>query len=338
MRSTNKPLDYHPCRQFPYAAFRCRPNQPVTPTRKRRTTLIDLAPLKGRPMRFSTWIARITGTLLLLAAALKASGLGVDPVGRMGIFSTPEFQLAIIEFEVFLGLWLVSGLSPIGSWLTAVATFLTFACVSAYLGIIGQSSCGCFGRLSPSPWWAFALDMVVLGLLAVGRPDLKPVMENPRSKFATAAVIAICSVVGLALMLSVLLAFVHLCFGSVPAAIAYFRNERVSIQPRLIDIGEGSPGETRTVSVEVTNWTGNPIRLFGGTADCSCTVLGDLPTDIGPKETRVVSVTISLGEKAGMFTRNAAFRVDDEGHRMLRFRLTGRIVPDAHEHEVVDTR
>ena len=44
-------------------------------------------------MRASGWIMRITGTLLLAAAVLKASGLGVDPVGRMGYFSMPEVQL-----------------------------------------------------------------------------------------------------------------------------------------------------------------------------------------------------------------------------------------------------
>lgn len=97
-------------------------------------------------MQANPWLMRIPGSLLLLAAALKALGLGVEPVGRMGIFSTPEAQLAIIEFEVLLGVWLWSGLNPIGSWFVALATFLVFAAVSAYLGIIGQSSCGCFGK------------------------------------------------------------------------------------------------------------------------------------------------------------------------------------------------
>ncbi|MSQ95253.1 MAG: hypothetical protein EXR98_11950 [Gemmataceae bacterium] len=102
-------------------------------------------------MRASGWIMRIPGTLLLAAAALKTWGLGVDPVGQMGLFSTPEVQMAVILFEVFLGLWLWSGMNPIGSWLAALATFTGFFGISLYLGLIGQTSYGCFGRVQTSP-------------------------------------------------------------------------------------------------------------------------------------------------------------------------------------------
>jgi hypothetical protein len=98
----------------------------------------------------STWrtvVRCALGLLLLTAAALKAHGLAVDPVARMGLFSLAEIQFAIIVFEVFLGIWLLSGKRPIGSWFAAVATFVLFAAISFYQGWIGQSSCGCTGRL-----------------------------------------------------------------------------------------------------------------------------------------------------------------------------------------------
>ncbi len=53
----------------------------------------------SRPF-LSTLILRALGLLLLVAAGLKLQGLGVDPVGRVGIFSMPEFQLAVVEFEI----------------------------------------------------------------------------------------------------------------------------------------------------------------------------------------------------------------------------------------------
>lgn len=40
----------------------------------------------------------LLGTLLLLAAVLKLRGLTADPVARMGVFSTSEFQVAIIQY------------------------------------------------------------------------------------------------------------------------------------------------------------------------------------------------------------------------------------------------
>ena len=83
-----------------------------------------------------------------------------------------------------------------------------------------------------------------------------------------------------------MLALTWVGFGSVPAAIAYFRGDRVSVRPRLVEIGDGAPGEIRLGTVEVTNWTDETVRIFGGTSDCSCTVLGDLPVTIPAKQTR----------------------------------------------------
>lgn len=137
-------------------------------------------------MHRSRWILRIPGTLLLLAAGLKVQGLGVDPVSRMGFFSTAEAQLVVIGFEVFLGLWLWSGKNAIGSWLTSLITFTVFAGVSFYQGWVGQTSCGCFGRVSINPWYTFGADLLVLALLIVGRPDLKPLWTTPGRNLALA--------------------------------------------------------------------------------------------------------------------------------------------------------
>lgn len=282
-------------------------------------------PLSGR----YSIVRSALGVLLLLAAVLKLSGLGADPVARMGLFSTPEFQLALIEFEVFLALWLLSGQRPIGSWLVALTVFTSFAAVSFYQGWIGQSSCGCFGRLSVSPWAAFALDVLILAALGFGRPDLTPLRDNPRRGLAAAVRPAAWGVAGVVMIGGLLVGVAHLGFGSVPAAIAYLRGERVSIEPRLVDVGEGVGGESREVSVTLTNWTDRPVQLFGGTADCGCTVLNDLPVTIPAKESCSVSVLVRLSGPAGIFTRTATFLINDEGFKKIDFRLTGRITRTA---------
>lgn len=264
-------------------------------------------------------VSRILGVLLLLAAALKANGLAADPVARMGIFAAPEFQVAVIEFELFLALWLLWGVRPLGSWVVALATFTGFAAISCYQGLVGQTSCGCFGRVTVSPWYAFGLDVLVLVALLVGRPDLKPLWENPRRGLTAALLPAAWGLAGMALVACLLLGAAHFGFGSVPAALAYFRGERVSLEPRVLDLGEGAGGETREVTVTLTNWTDQPIQLFGGTADCSCTVLQDLPVTIPAREFREVAIQVRLSGKPGIFTRKAAFLIN------LEFRLTGQI-------------
>jgi hypothetical protein len=271
-------------------------------------------------------VSRSVGLLLLAAAGLKAYGLSADPVARMGIFSVPEFQLAVIQFEVFLGLWLLWGIQPLGSWAVALVTFAGFAGVSLYQVSVGQSSCGCFGRLAVSPWYALGLDVIVLAGLVVGRPDLAPLRDGGARKVARVVWPAACGLAGVVAISGVLFGLAHFGFGSVPAAVAFFRGERVSVEPRLLDVGEGAVGEARDVSVTLTNWTDRPIQLFGGTADCSCSVLHDLPLTIPAKESRTVRVHMRLSGPPGVFTRKATFLIDDEGFKKIDFRLTGRLM------------
>jgi hypothetical protein len=221
----------------------------------------------GRALRGKlpySWIARLLALLLLAAAGLKFAGLAVDPVGRMGLFSAPAFQVGVVEFEVFLAFWLLWGKRPAGSWAVALVVFLTFAGVSAWQGWTGRASCGCFGRLSVSPWYAFSIDVAVVFALLLGRPEgvgmnlwaiLMDVLPGVYGLFG--AMVVLGGLAGLA----------ALCFGSPDAALARLRGERVSLYPRLIDVGTGPPGETREEAVEVVNRTEQPIRLIGGAVE-----------------------------------------------------------------------
>ncbi|HEY7314869.1 MAG TPA: MauE/DoxX family redox-associated membrane protein [Gemmataceae bacterium] len=186
-----------------------------------------------------SWVSHILALLLLVAAGLKLNGLAVDPVGRMGLFSMPVFQIAIVEFEIFLAAWLLWGRQPLGSWATALGAFSIFAAVSAYQGWIGRASCGCFGRLSVSPWSAFGIDLAVLLALVVGRPDLAAVRQHPR-RILTNILPAAYGLSGAAVVLGVLAALASLLFGSPDAALAHLRGERISLYPRLVDVGTGA--------------------------------------------------------------------------------------------------
>ena len=85
------------------------------------------------------------GLLLIVAAGLKLYGLGVSAMASVGWFAQPWIQLAAAEWELVLGLWLISSAYPKASWFAAIGTFLAFAGVSASLGINGVASCGCLG-------------------------------------------------------------------------------------------------------------------------------------------------------------------------------------------------
>jgi hypothetical protein len=126
-------------------------------------------------------VSRCLAVFLLAAATLKINGLAVDPVGRVGMFSIPALQVGVIELEIVLAGWLLWGTQPLSSWVMALGVFTAFAVVSAYQGWIGLASCGCFGQLSVSPWYAFGIDLAVLLGLILGRPELGQVRQRPLS-------------------------------------------------------------------------------------------------------------------------------------------------------------
>ncbi len=176
--------------------------------------------------------------MLLTAAGLKAYGFGVDPVARTGIFSAPAFQFFVILFEIGLGIWLLSGQQPLGSWLAVLLTFTAFAAISFYQGWIGQASCGCLGKkVTVNPWIMFGIDLTGVAALLICRPNLRGLWEE-RMRIAR----SVGSVVGVYLLLmGILVGVAYLGFGSIDTALASLRGERLSIYPSLIDMGEASP-------------------------------------------------------------------------------------------------
>jgi hypothetical protein len=187
----------------------------------------------------------------LTAACLKVQGLAGGPVSTAGIFASHGLQLAAIELEVVLGLWLLSGKHPIGSWLTALATFAVFAAVSSYQAWIGQASCGCFGKLSVAPEKALTIDLAALAALLVGRPNLQPLWATPWAVLGRALATAVRGLLAITLFLALFAGTASLWFGSANQALAHLRGERISIRPGLVDIGTGDAGEDRAATLEL---------------------------------------------------------------------------------------
>src|SRR4051794_36300532 len=79
----------------------------------------------------------VLGVLLLTAAGLKLYGMNVTAVPRVGWLATPRVQLVAAEWELILGLWLLSGARQAGAWVATTSTFAAFAALSGYFGMVG---------------------------------------------------------------------------------------------------------------------------------------------------------------------------------------------------------
>ena len=233
---------------------------------QQRSSAADLtAPDRTPAWRSRSWVALriMLGLLLLITAALKLAGRHISPMPQIGWFGTPMVQLAAAEWEIALAVWLLSGRYQIGAWLAALGTFLSFATVSGYLGAIGQASCGCFGALAASPWYAFGVDVAAILLLVAFRPSLGTLRQSSWTELRRP--ILTCVGFGLAVV-SVLVSFMiagRLAYGSSAAAIAHLRGQHITVEPAYLDVGTGQPNQLVEARVTVHNWSDHSVRLIG---------------------------------------------------------------------------
>lgn len=244
--------------------------------------------------------------------------------GMDGRLAGVDVQVAVVEWELILGLWLLTGAVPVAARIACFITFLAFAGVSFYLGMIGQASCGCFGAIQASPWHAFAFDVGILILLILSKfmPKDRTLANQQIGRHAAGLVGGVILCLGLATGMG------SVVFGSPNAALAYLRGESVTVRPSFLDVGAGKAGDVVEASVEVVNWTDKVVLVYGGTSDCSCIATSDLPLQIEPGKSSRMVVRVRLpNDGRGLFSRKAFLRTDCERARIVTFGLTGRIEP-----------
>lgn len=196
-------------------------------------------------MRRSTWQDRGYGVvhlllagIILVAAALKGHQLATEPILGHGLLDGRWFLIGVVEFELFFGLWLLLGAAPQMTWYATLACFSGFAAVSGYKGILGEASCGCFGKVAIHPWYTCILDLACVALLLVSRPKSpeKAVRRN------SLRVVKLCGVLGLALGL--------------PAAYAMVRYQAGVVAADGMIAGDGN-----LVVLTPEEWVGKPFPL-----------------------------------------------------------------------------
>jgi hypothetical protein len=132
------------------------------------------------PLRNAYDVVRIVlGLILLTAAALKGHQLATEPVAEASLFTSRWFLICVVEFELFFGLWLLSGIYPRRTWQAALVCFSAFACVSLYKALSGEASCGCFGRVPVNPWYTVVLDVTAVAALLCSRA-VADAVNSPR--------------------------------------------------------------------------------------------------------------------------------------------------------------
>jgi hypothetical protein len=230
-----------------------------------------------RGKAFPRFVFVALGLFLVVTALLKVQGPADGALGQNTILFSPRLRFAVMEAEALLGLWLLSGWAKRAAWFFAVAFFVVVAGFSLYLGLMGQSSCGCFGRIHVSPWNAFGLDVACLGTLALcwspfRREQEEITVHSDRLREALPIV------GGVTAILAVCLVGVLLAGGGRPGdLLARIRGDRITVEPPLTDMGSDEAGHRRRFTVILHNHTDHTVRIVGGTTSCACIVTDELP-------------------------------------------------------------
>ena len=262
------------------------------------------------------------GLLLLAAAALKLSAGDAGALGQNSVLFSPAVQMLSVVAEVILGVWLLSGRAMSGAWAATGAFFALMSSVSLWLAVQGQSSCGCFGRVAVHPWATFGLDVGIVALLAVIRPKSLSWAGVPAG-----VVPAVAAVAG-AVIIAGLGSLGLMSYWNVGAEglVARLRGQPVSVAPFVTDLGTKPVGESTVFALTVANHSDRDVRLIGGSASCSCAVLGELPLDIPAGEQREVSVRAAFKGTPGRFQHEVTLYTDLPGQVQLVARFGGVVV------------
>jgi len=272
-------------------------------------------------------VSAAAGLLLIAGALLKASGRSFEPGFDSFWFENPVAQTGILQFELILGLWLLTGWLMPGALLAASGTFLCFAMVNVYQVLQGQRSCGCLGRVHIHPSITLLIDLLALAGLGLclrdqwnrgllSRTRLRTQGRQARAKFVAVAVgcITLFSLIGLSAIA---------VYGSPHKALARLRNEHIAITPSVVDAGPAGPGESRDAYIRLQNWSDHTVVFLGGSDDCACSVTKELPVEVPSGESRVIKIQIHYPPTPQHFRRTLYLITNNPQFAQVPFRMVG---------------
>ena len=279
------------------------------------------SPPRGRIGREFLVLRLTLGLFLVGAAGLKVHALFAGSPLQESPLSSPRWQLTAIVTELLLGTWLLSGQWLRAAWIASLAFFSVLASASLYLALLGQTDCGCFGRLAVNPWVTFLLDLAILAALLLFRPrGISPSFQMSYGLRAAKVGMA-------AALLTLFVAVLFLAMVDRPAdALARLRGEPLTVEPAVSEVGEAAAGTQRWFTVHLVNHTDHPIRVVGGTASCACTATQDLPVTVPPYEMRPINILMTFSGGAGYFQHRFALFTDHPSQPVVVARYAGRVV------------
>jgi hypothetical protein len=219
----------------------------------------------------------LLGLVVLTAALAKCHELCTEPTFGTTLLTSRVFLSSFVCVEFAFGCWLVSGLAPSVTRVTASLWFAVLAAVSLSSMLAAESTCaGCFGRLARIPAWAmFVFDVAAVSALWLAQAEAsRRRSSGAASRFSIFAIVAIGTVSGAATAMAT---------HSPPS-------QRVFVLPPHIYDGETlAPA---FYELPVVNDTQEPVRLLDVRTSCGCTKHELRDNTLAPGQSTTVALQI----------------------------------------------
>ncbi|MFO0841939.1 MAG: hypothetical protein U0797_05990 [Gemmataceae bacterium] len=275
-------------------------------------------------MTLLTILYRLTGVLLLVAGwqRLKSGFVSNSPL----LPATAEPFLFCVE--VLLGSCLLMRWAPGATWLSGLAVYGAFAAASLITGVQGHGSCGCFGRLPVNPWLTFSVDVGAIFVILFNRPSWTPAEGVGWKRCLPHAKQILCGV-ALCIALGAVLLVVRL--GSIKPLDSWLaevvRSETLLVEPRVVMVGAVGRGESRMVSVRITNKGQEAVRLIGGSPEWASEGPESnlFPRSLASGDCCELTLTLRFGGVPGAVRKRVWIMTDNPNDQFLTTVVMGEV-------------
>ena len=289
-------------------------------------------PAREYSPRFSKWrvLQLVLATVFFITAFLKWRAF-VASVPSTILEVAPQLEWGLIQFEIFLAIWLISGLATSLVWWVLLTAFASFAGSGIYQVWIGQSSCGCFGELSINPIWVVTFDLGVLLLLSYISPQemlgtgsettFIATGQSKLKRYGVLFVTMIGIVAGIFIMASAPTLTNIISTYSSPSLTGQY----LVTKPVVSSIGVSKPGQWVEFTLQVNNRSNEAIKLIGAINDCQCVAGPDLPSEIPPGAGKNIRFRVKIGDTLGRRDGRIWIRTNHPQQPFLLCRWRGHV-------------
>ncbi len=266
--------------------------------------------------RITRWLVTC---VMLFAALSKLLGTSESMLSQQGRPWLLAWQHLVILVELLLAFWLVLPHGRFFSWLAVFMLFLVFTGISGSLAWTGQASCECFGPMKTSPISTLTMDLAILSLLLVFRPQWTAWRNELPSVLTAGFIFAALLIFGIGLRWH---------YGSIQAGVAVLRGEELIVDSQVIDFGSAQCRDILEHQIHFRNNSNRELRFTGATNDCSCH-FEDINIRLAPGDTytHTVKLRIPADTKPGWFCRSAEVYTNSTTNGLVVFKLCCVIEP-----------